>query len=292
MKHNWRITLILIGTFLIAQVIGLLIVQNYVDVEKTAETGELTYEQLPLGLERPPVKEQTSFLYILSAVLIGTLLIFVFIRFKIHLLWKLWYGVAVFFTLTIALGAFLPYGISAGIGLVLTILKVLRPSVVIHNVTEVFVYGGLAAIFVPVMNVFAGVMLLLAMSLYDMYAVWKSKHMITLAKFQAKTKMFAGLYIPYQLKGRVGKLVKARKGKKVQGIQSAILGGGDIALPLLFAGAFAKVAGFGPALLVSLGASVGLFVLLMVGKKDHFYPAMPFISLGCFLGYGLGLVVG
>jgi presenilin-like A22 family membrane protease len=289
MKHNWRITLILIGTFLIAQLIGLLIVQNYVDVEKTAETGQLTYEALPLGLERPQVEEQNSYIYILSAVLIGTLLLFVLIRFKVHLLWKLWYGVAVFFTLTIALGAFLPYGVSAALALVLALLKVLRPSVIIHNVTEVFVYGGLAAIFVPVMNVFAGTIVLLVMSAYDAYAVWKSKHMITLAKFQAQSKMFAGLFIPYQLKGRVGTLTPKSK-HKTKGIQSAILGGGDIALPLLFAGAVAKVAGFGPALLISLGAAAGLFVLLMIGKKDHFYPAMPFISLGCFLGYGLGLL--
>ena len=292
MKHNWRITLILVGIFLVAQAVGLLIVQNYVDVEKTAETGQLTYEELPLGLERPQVAEQNSYMYILSAVLIGTLLLFVLIHFKVHLLWKLWYGAAVFFTLTIALGAFLPYGVSAALGLVLAVLKVLRPSVVIHNVTEVFVYGGLAAIFVPVMNVFAGTILLLVMSIYDMYAVWRSEHMITLAKFQAQSKMFAGLYIPYQLKGTVRPLVKKNAGNaKSKGIQSAILGGGDIALPLLFAGTFAKVAGFTAAFFVSIGAALALFVLLMVGKKDRFYPAMPFISLGCFLGYGLGLLI-
>jgi len=30
-----------------------------------------------------------------------------------------------------------------------------------------------------------------------------------------------------------------------------------------------------------------LFILLTKGEKNKFYPAMPFISAGCFVGYGI-----
>ena len=48
-------------------------------------------------------------------------------------------------------------------------------------------------IFVPVVNVVSMIVILFLISVYDFIAVWKTKHMIRLAKFQAKMKLFAGL---------------------------------------------------------------------------------------------------
>ena len=87
--------------------------------------------------------------------------------------------------------------------------------------------------------------------------------------------------------------VKIPKGFKEKEVKSAILGGGDIAFPLLFAGAImtwliqqgiSKELAFFQSLIVSFFAGIALFVLLLKSKKDKFYPAMPFISLGCFIG--------
>ena len=108
-----------------------------------------------------------------------------------------------------------------------------------------------------------------------MIAVWKTKHMIKLANFQTRLKVFAGLLIPY----KYGKDVK-----------TAILGGGDIGFPLLFASAVLRVYGF-KALLIPIATSVLLVMLFTFGKKNRFYPAMPFLSIGCFLGYVLVLLI-
>ena len=140
------------------------------------------------------------------------------------------------------------------------------------NFTELFVYSGIAAIFAPIMNVFAASILLILISIYDAIAVWKTKHMIKMAKFQAKTKMFAGLVVPYA------------KGKK-----QAILGGGDIGFTLLFSGVVLYNVGFLNALIVSLFTTISLFVLLYKSKKNKFYPAMPYLSVGCFIGYFISL---
>ena len=39
------------------------------------------------------------------------------------------------------------------------------------------------------------------------------------------------------------------------------------------------------ALIIPAVTAVALFILLTYGKKDTFYPAMPFLTGGCLLGY-------
>ena len=46
------------------------------------------------------------------------------------------------------------------------------------------------------MNIFSASILLVLISLYDMYAVWKSRHMVAMAKFQSSSNLFAGISIP------------------------------------------------------------------------------------------------
>ena len=218
MKHDVRTTLILVAVFLLAQVVGLCIVDQYVS-EKIVdpETGKVinvTYSGLPIGLDRPEVEESYSFIYILVAVIIATILILIMIRFKTMKLWKLWFLLAVIVCLTVAFTGFVHQYVAIGLAIILALIKIFKPNFFIHNLTEIFIYGGLAAIFVPIMDVFAAVALLILISLYDMYAVWKSKHMVKMAKFQTESKLFAGLSIPYSLK-ELFKFRSTGKTKKV-----------------------------------------------------------------------------
>ena len=262
-----------------------MVTQNYIDVEKTQATGEVTFEELPFSIERPELEEQTSFIYIIGAVLVGTVILFLLIRFNFGILWKLWYFFAVFLTLVVAFGAFIPHLWAGIVGLGVALWKILRPNIFVHNISELFIYGGLAAIFVPIMNVFAALMLLILISLYDMYAVWKSKHMIKLAKFQAESKVFAGFYIPYKLPKRT------KKGGVKQKVKTAILGGGDIGFPLIFAGVVLKEVGLFKTLAIPVFATIALFILLLKSKEEKFYPAMPFLTVGCLIGYGIVLLL-
>ncbi len=282
MKHSWVITCFMLFLFFAAQVIGLKITQSYIDMQASQEMGRLVWKELPaiagLKLERPDVAPEFSIWYIIGAVIIGTVLILLIIRFNKVLLWKLWFYFAVVLCLQIALAAFIPALVSFILALVLGFFKVFRPNLYIHNATELFLYGGLASIFVPILNVFYAFILLLALSCYDMYAVWQSKHMIKMAKFQTQSGIFAGLLIPYKVSA-----VSARGPRKP--VRTAVLGGGDIGFPLIFSGTVLAASGFVPALVVSLGASAALLVLLLLSQKDKFYPAMPFLTLGCALGY-------
>jgi presenilin-like A22 family membrane protease len=280
MKHTWVVTCFLLLLFFAAQLVGLKITQSYIDIAASAEKGELVWKELPaiagLKIERPDTAPQVSIWYIIIAVLIGTLLILLIIKLGKVLLWKLWFYFAIVLCLQIAVAAFLPPFISLLIALAAGWFKVFKPNLYIHNLTELFVYGGLAAIFVPILNVLYSFILLIALSVYDMYAVWKSKHMVAMAKFQTKSGIFAGLLLPYK--------APAIRGVKKQ-VRTAVLGGGDIGFPLIFSGTVLVASGFVSAILVVLGATAALFVLLLLSQKDRFYPAMPFLTLGCAVGY-------
>ena len=290
MKHTLKITVMLVLLFFLSQVVGLAITNQYINHEKTAETGVTTWEELPYNFERPPLEESSSFIYIIIAVLLGTGLLMLLIKFKKVNWWRFWFFIGVVVFLTIALKPFMKQEIALAIGFVLAFFKVVRPNIFVHNITEVFIYGGLAAIFVPIMNLFAVFMLLLIISMYDMYAVWKSKHMVELAKFQTSSKVFAGLSIPYELPEKEIKK-KTSRVEKIEKIKTAILSGGDIAFPLIFAGVVMKSFGFLNSLVISVFVSVTLFILLVKSKEDRFYPAMPFLSMGCLAGYGFVLLL-
>ena len=271
MKHTIKVTAIVLLMFLLAQLIGLVIVKQY-----------LPRETLPFNIEKPQLEEQTSFIPLFITIMVATILALILIRFSAMRLWKLWFFLSVLFTLVIAFAAFIPQAIALALALILALWKVLRPNIYIHNLTELFIYGGLAAIFVPVLSIFSVSILMILIAIYDMIAVWKTKHMIKLAKFQANSKTFAGLLIPYSLKKP-----KPKKGayKKIMvPVRTAILGGGDIGFPLLFAGVILKTSTFLNAFIISVFAALALMFLFIIAKKKKFYPAMPFITIGMYLG--------
>ncbi|MBW3015008.1 hypothetical protein KY330_01160 [Candidatus Woesearchaeota archaeon] len=289
MKHTLKVTLVLILIFVASQVTGLLITKNYLDYEKTIETGNITWTKLPYDIERPEIEQETSFIWIILAILLGTGLVLLIAYFGRLNMWRFWFAVSVWLALSIAFNAFIPESFAVGIALILAIMKTYKPNIYIHNITEIFIYGGLAALIVPILNTWGAIILLILISIYDMIAVWKSKHMIKLAKFQTQAKVFAGALIPYHLPK---KAKASTKGKLVK-VKTAVLGGGDIGFPLIFSGVILKSLLFQNTMLVSVlkvliitfTSAIALFVLFYKAEKNKFYPAMPFITIGCLIGY-------
>lgn len=308
MKHNLRITLLLLFLFVASQVTGLFLISRDAEIGEEITPDNKTiivvrHDETAIG-DRPNVEGYSSLLYILGAVAIGTLLILMIIRFNKTMVWRGWFFLAVFLTLSISLGVlFKNKYVIWGTALVLAFLKISRfSSVLLHNITEVLIYSGIAVLIVPLFSVFWAFVLLLVISVYDMFAVWKSKHMVKMAKFQFENSIFPGLMIPYS-KGKIGKLkskTKAvlREDKAEKTIKTkaniAILGGGDIAFPLIFSGAvmeslimngLTKGAAFLQTSIITFTTTLALFLLFLYSKKKHYYPAMPFVTLGCLVGY-------
>lgn len=325
MKHTLKITLILALIFFISQIIGLIITNEYIDHQATVEIGEPVHKDLPFNMARPEVEGTggLAVILILFAIIVGTLLLLLIIKLGGTIFWKIWFFIAITTCLTIAFSAFtpklisltlifpilpqifniphLPSVIAAILAIIMSTLKIFRPTIIVQNITELFVYGGLAAIFVslfknPQWGVFWAFVLLLIISIYDIIAVCKTKHMIKLAKFQTESKIFAGLLIPYKKIGKPKtKRVKSKKAK----VKTAVLGGGDIAFPLIFAGAVMQKLmitnpewlGLLKTLIIPLCVTFALLFLLIRGQENKFYPAMPFLSIGCIVGYFIILIL-
>ncbi len=264
MKHNPKIITILLALFFLTQFVGLAVTSHY-----------LSTPDLPLNIERPELEEGATTISLFVLILVVTILAILLINVKFFRLWKVWFLASVFLTLTISFFAFIrDQAIAIVLAIIFSIWKVLKPNVIVHNLTELFIYGALAAIFAPLLNIVSVIILLFVISIYDYIAVRKTKHMIKLAKAQNKAKVFAGLMIPYKKR-------------------MAILGGGDIGFPLLFAGVVMKDFGFtllNPlTYVIPLCVTIALGILFIKGDPKKFYPAMPYLTVGCLVGYGLVL---
>ncbi len=298
MKHTLKITLIILGMFFLTQLIGLAVINAYAPT--TDETNQ-TFYNLPYGLEPPQdINPGTSLISIVIAIIIAVTLILVLMKFNVAIFLKLWF----FFVITLALGitinsVLLGFKNSAIIALVialpLAIIKVFRRNILVHNITELFIYPGIAVIFVPLLSVWTAVLLLILISLYDIYAVWHAGFMQKMAKYHMNTlKLFPGFFVPYlgkKQKEKIAELKKSKsKDKKIK-VNVAILGGGDVVFPLILAGVVFLSLGFPQALLISLGSLAGLAFLLYNSEKGKFYPAMPFITSGAFIGLAFALLI-
>ena len=295
MKHNIKITTILILMFLVTQLIGLFVISTY------------TQTKLPYGMEPPEeVKEKPRGLEIIVAFAIAITLFFLLIKLNAETFIRLWYFVVTVIALSLTLNAVIfkfdifNYGnfLAVIIALPLAYIKIFKRNIIVHNLTELLIYPGIAAVFTTLLNVPWIIILLLVISIYDIWAVWHSQFMQKMAEFQInKLRFFTGFFVPYANKKQRMKikllrekyvnkpdlLEKQFKKAKIK-VNLAILGGGDVIFPIIAAGVFYKVFGIGSSLIITVFSTLALLGLFIMARKGKFYPAMPFITAGIYLG--------
>lgn len=305
MKHKLKITIILLVMFLVTQFIGLYVVNHYSPIKiVNGEAQGVEAPKLPYGLETPEIKQDRDFLSIFITFAISFVfalfLIFFLIKMNTKFVLRIWFFVVVVIALGISLNAIF-YGlkfasiIAICFAVPLAFFKIYYRHSLIHNSTELLIYPGIAAIFVPILNIWTLVILLILISIYDMWAVWKSGIMQKMAKYQMDNlKVFSGFFVPYldkKTKEKLKKIPKEKLKNKKFKVNVAILGGGDVVFPIIASGVILKTLGFWPAICVIIGATIGLGYLFSIGEKKKFYPAMPFITAGIFLGMLIGRIL-
>ena len=148
MKHKPTIILILIGMFLITQFVGLYVVNHY------SQEGN----KLPYGMESPQIEQNkdfyTIFPSIIIAFIIAIVLFFLLTKFKIEFILKLWFLIVIIIALSISFNSILSnYKYASLLALVLALplalIKVFKRDIIVHNLTELLIYPGIAAVFVP-----------------------------------------------------------------------------------------------------------------------------------------------
>ncbi|MEK6761037.1 MAG: presenilin family intramembrane aspartyl protease [Nanoarchaeota archaeon] len=313
MKHNVKITSILLLMFIVTQFIGIYVVNYYSPVKISDGVSiNVSAPALPFGLETPELKEKSEFNYaffsIIIAFAIAISLVLFLTKLNAEFFLRIWFFLVVIIALVISLNVFvselglkiydisfysyifpLSWIIALIFAIPLAFMKIYKRNFFVHNSTELLVYPGIAAVFVPILNIYTISFLLILISIYDAWAVWQSGIMQKMAKYQIdKLNVFSGFFIPYaskKVKMQIQKMKKSEIGKKKIKVNIAILGGGDVVFPIITAGVMLKTFGLLPAIFVIFGAAVGLGYLFFLAEKKKFYPAMPFITAGIFVGF-------
>ena len=162
----------------------------------------------------------------------------------------------------------------------------------VHDVLMFLGLAGAASFFGLSFTPSVVVALLLIFSIYDFIAVYKTKHMILMAKEMIDKKVILGFIIPKDFNYFKAELKEIKTGGNFM-----ILGGGDVVFPSLLAVSIIPF-GFINALLIVLFSLVGLFFTyyLFITQKSKEgspepIPALPPIALCAIIGYFITLLL-
>ena len=123
-----------------------------------------------------------------------------------------------------------------------------------------------------------------ALSVYDIIAVYLTKHMVALARSMIEGGAVFGFLVPFEFKGFLYGKERAKTGI---GENFLILGSGDIGLPLVFVASLAKVS-LASAIITAAFSILGLFLthLLFFNQiKRRAMAALPPIATVTIIGY-------
>lgn len=143
----------------------------------------------------------------------------------------------------------------------------------IWNVFVMVAFVGISITLALLLPVWMSLLLLVAAAIYDYWAVHKTKHMVSLAKYCMKRRLFPGFII-------------YKPGEK----RFAVLGGGDIFFIAFITASLQKVS---PVLAIGgmVGMLVGLIGLFIASERKKFYPAIPPIAAGLFAGMSVTILL-
>jgi len=157
-----------------------------------------------------------------------------------------------------------------------------KPSILNQDILMILGMAGVGATLGLSLQPLIVVALLIVFSIYDFIAVYKTKHMVKMAKEMIESRAILGLVIPPNIFGFQESLEKIEPGKKF-----LILGGGDIVFPLLLCVSLVS-RGIFDSLIVAIFSLIGLFFSFWIfthQKVRQPIPALPPIAFFSIVGY-------
>lgn len=226
-------------------------------------------DKMPSAVSNPEAPESSIEIFIYILFMTGIML--ALIKLNLNVVIKAMSLIALF--LGIALTLFSMLG-SPGIplALILLILTLWQKNPLLLNLALILTVAGIGAFLGASLSFIPSLLLIIILSIYDLIAVFWTKHMVTLAE-KAKDKLPFMFIIPYRKK-------------------SIGLGTGDLAIPLVFTVSVFKDYTLSNALLTSLGGLAGLMTLFIYiqGRKKITLPALPPLAVGLIAGFALSLL--
>ncbi|TDA34055.1 MAG: hypothetical protein DSO02_03020 [Hadesarchaea archaeon] len=274
-----KAVMVLLLLFLTVQFLGLMVGERYLELVEKRE-AELLFSN--------PQSVWNS-LYLFAFLLPLTLFVLLLLKFKAS--WFRIFEVTVIFfccwlTLDLLIGAKLGW---FPLGLFLSLLlvgwRMIKPNHLNRDLVLILSSAGVGAVLGVSLSPLPGILLLALFSVYDYFSVFVSRHMVFMAKRLVPSSSSLLLSVPKNL----GEFLEEEK--PVGGGRGKIfyLGGGDLILPLLFSASVFSSEGLLPSLLVSFSSTLFLLFLLLLlyRKPGRIFPGLPFLSVGCLLGFSL-----
>ncbi len=157
-----------------------------------------------------------------------------------------------------------------------------KPNVLNQNLLMIFGISGICSILGLSFKPENLILILILLSIYDFLAVYKTRHMVEIAKGMIEQKIIFGFVIPPDFLSFGESVEKIEPGGKF-----LILGGGDVAFPLLLSVSLIPF-GILKATIVSIFSLIGLFFSFLIfffQKERKPIPALPPIAFFSIIGF-------
>ncbi len=181
---------------------------------------------------------------------------------------------------------------------VLTSLMLVYPEWYVVDVVGVLTAAGAAALFGVSLAILPTLLLLIALIAYDYIAVYKTKHMLTLAEGVTDLNLPILFVLPTKLNysyiRNKAKIKALKEGER----ETFIMGLGDAVMPTILAvsaNVFIDAPGIGfvnfPALFTVLGTLVSHAALMFYVLKGKPMAGLPFLCTGAIVGFAIGCAI-
>jgi presenilin-like A22 family membrane protease len=243
-------------------------------------------------------------------IVVYAIVVLVIIKYKLRLLLKAIITIAVFSTLIYVFigvsGLVISDPLSsvpvlAGsfvLAIVLTALMLVYPEWYVVDVVGLLTAAGAAALFGVSLAVLPTLLLLVALIAYDYIAVYKTRHMLTLAEGVTDLNLPILFVLPTKLNysyiRNKAKIKELKEGER----ETFIMGLGDTVMPTILAvsaNVFIDAPGIGfvniPALCTVLGTLVSHAALMYYVLKGKPMAGLPFLCTGAIVGFAIGCAI-
>jgi presenilin-like A22 family membrane protease len=212
----------------------------------------------------------------------------------------------IFFVLAIFSGLDIFFGTVLGepgatiLAVALIVFRFSKPTVLIHNLVIVGGLAGIGGMLGLTLLPRDVIILLIILAIYDVIAVYKTKHMVKMAKEMIQKRVILGIIVPEKIMGfrasmmdvEHDKIPARRIFKPGQRVRFMILGGGDLALPLLLIASVVRQ-NILHSIIILIFSLFGLLAmnLIFIRLKSRPMPALPPLAFFSILGYLVSLLV-
>ncbi len=269
---HWKLFLHTAGVYALAQGLALVV---------TRELKDMPTPFLPIAGQSASL---ISFLIFFFAATIFILLLCEYRRGRF--LYRSLFAIVLFVGLSKVFELVFPQLLSMIIAGVFITGLFLLPIVWVHDVVVAIAAAGIGPMFGLQFSWQAAAFILIILSVYDVVAVFVTRHMILLAREMIRHQASFAFIIPEKWQEFKNNLSTVQPGTGF-----LIIGGGDVILPMLLTSSTYLIQ---PSLAwwVVLGTLIGVFLnhsLLVAYRRP--LPAMPFLTLGAFLGLTVGFLL-